>query len=301
MNPDIRIAYTNLSEDQLGERIAELLNADKHRKVREFFQANRKVNNLSKPNKGNGHSLSVLKKLWQRNGVKRQTAWFQLTGEVAVWTNYQVPHPCPSCECLKTQQLIRACGDEGTHHLSFGYLGVLPGADVLPHEEYPPSSGRLPGSQAVGVPFGSMGQKPPRAIDHVPPQLPTSPEIMAQSLTPCIICRAVATYFLWDYICKNRPGLLKPLKRLVKQYLPPLPIFPHNEFPWSNNDDGFWITYKEERLAIYSAEKHEKKRSKELLKKLHDQWLRYFPVQVTAQSQLRNLGLFAFSNFYCSS
>jgi hypothetical protein len=103
---------------------------------------------------------------------------------------------------------------------------------------------------------------------HYPP----TPEIMAQSLTLFIICRAVATYFLWDYICKNRPGLLKPLLCLVKQYLPPAPIFHYDEtWPWSK--------YKEARHRIFALQKKERKRQ---LAELHDQWLRYFPVQVTS-------------------
>lgn len=110
---------------------------------------------------------------------------------------------------------------------------------------------------------------------------PPTPAIMAQSLTLCIICRAVATYFLWDYICKSRPGLLKALVRLVKQFLPPSPIF---------RDDEHWprSEYKRLRLNIFTAGKLGKQREKKrLLKELHDQWLRYFPVQVTSQSQLR--------------
>jgi hypothetical protein len=225
---------------------------------------------------GNGSLTLCFGKFWVSTNHNRETAWFQLTGERAVWTNYQVPHPCQSCECLENANRIAAkpcmCGDEGTHHFPYGCLGVLPCADVRPHGEYPPRSGRLPGPQAVGVPFGSMGQMPPRTIEHVPHQLPPTPEIMAQS---CTIRRAVACYFLWDYICKNRPALLKPLKRLVKQYLPPSPIFLYK---------GEQRRYKKQRHEIFHAEKREKKRR---LEKLHDKWLRYFPVQVMSQSQLR--------------
>lgn len=101
MNPSIpRIPYRD--DNTLEDNILDLLlrRKKKYPEVYNFWLRNPQVINLSEPNKGNGSLTLCFTKFWREDGVSRTTAWFQLTRERAVWTNYQVPNPCQSSECL---------------------------------------------------------------------------------------------------------------------------------------------------------------------------------------------------------